>query len=454
MASLVGPVIAPLYLFACLVLGGSAQGIWSNLFLQLSAIVILAWSILAGQPTDGRAARRLRWIAVAGLVVVLLTLVPLPPAIWTALPGREPIAEGLTLIGGNLPWMPLSLAPERTVTVLLTLLPAAAMLALVLRWPTVSPGRLALAVLVAMILSVVVGLMQVTRGDGWYLYKHSSVGAATGLFANSNHLASLLLASIPLIAALAAAAIRGTATRKSAGKDRFPILAGLALCAGLVVTGIILNGSFAILLLGGPMIAASALIFLPPGGVRLGRLALLILLMTVAGGGALALVGGDRLTRLAGQASVAERQEIWRSSADLAAEYFPAGSGLGTYPSVYHLQEDPNRVGREYVNHAHNDFLETVIELGAAGLLLLLAFLAWWVGRFMTLWRSSLSPPLVRAATLVTLGLMLHSLVDFPLRTAALSALFAAGIALMAMPRPSPPSDSRGQPRHLRLEDL
>jgi hypothetical protein len=54
----------------------------------------------------------------------------------------------------------------------------------------------------------------------------------------------------------------------------------------------------------------------------------------------------------------------------------------------------------------------------------------------------------------VSLGLMLHSLVDFPLRPVALSALLAAMLGLMAVAGPVPRRDGKGQPRHLRLEDL
>ena len=39
--------VAPAYLFLCLILGGSAQGIWANMILQLLGIALLAWAALA-----------------------------------------------------------------------------------------------------------------------------------------------------------------------------------------------------------------------------------------------------------------------------------------------------------------------------------------------------------------------------------------------------------------------
>ena len=445
-------VIAPLYLFACLLLGGSVQGIWSNLLLQLSGILIIGWTMTVGRKAPGWSASALRILAVAALVIIAVQMVPLPPSLWSELPGREPAVEGFDLMGMPLPWLPLSMAPERSASALLALLPAGAMLALIIRGPLEKPARLALAAVAGMFVSVLVAVLQLSQGDAWYPYKIYSLGTPTGLFANTNHLAALILVSIPLIAALAAEYVRSS----SAAAKRRVLAFGISVSVGaaVILIGVILNKSFAVLLLGGPIIAASALIFLPSRPVRLDRLALLLLAMMALGAAALITIGGDRLTRLAGQASVVERQHIWESSGRMAVAYMPAGSGLGTFENVYHLQEDPNRVGREYVNHAHNDFLELIIELGLPGLALLLAFAIWWAMRFVDIWRSGQSSPMVRAATLVSLALMAHSLVDFPLRPAALSALFATAIALMALPQTRGLRDERGLARHLKLEDL
>lgn len=138
----------------------------------------------------------------------------------------------------------------------------------------------------------------------------------------------------------------------------------------------------------------------------------------------------------------------------MVGEYAPFGSGFGTFAQAYRLHEDPDLVNWIHVNHVHNDYLELVVELGVPGALLLAAFLLWWAWRFFALWSSTGASPLARAATLVTLGLLLHSLVDFPLRTAALSALFAASVGVMARSARVGAARAGGQPRHLTLEDL
>lgn len=444
--------IGPGFLFACLILGGSAQGVWTNLFLQLSAIAILVFATLAGRGGEGRAQTRLWWIVAASCAVVALQIVPLPPELWTRLPGREAVAEGFALLRADMPWLALSLERDATISAMLAALPALAMLAWVLRLGNGQSKGLLIAVFAATAITIGVAVIQSTQATPWYPYRHSSFGAATGLFANSNHMASLLLVSIPLLAAFAADQLR-----RGGGTDfgrRAMIGIVLAACVAAIVGGIFLNGSLAVLLLGGPMLLASALIFLPSVGVRAGRLAGLIVAATAAGIVAILALGGDRLARLSSQESVLERWEILQSSLALARDYAPWGSGLGTFPAVYRLQENPETVTSTYINHAHNEYLELAVELGLPGLLLMLVFLAWWIWRSTALWRSGTTTPTVRAATLVTLGLLLHSLVDFPLRTAALSALFGTALGLMAAPPTMKRADGKGRPRHLTLEDL
>lgn len=105
---------------------------------------------------------------------------------------------------------------------------------------------------------------------------------------------------------------------------------------------------------------------------------------------------------------------------------------------------------REYVNHAHNDYLELVLELGTAGAVLIVLFLLWWAVAAARIWQSQLSTPFARASTIVTAAVLAHSIVDFPLRTAAISAIFAAAIAIMAKDLASAPVRQRGESRPTR----
>jgi O-antigen ligase len=120
----------------------------------------------------------------------------------------------------------------------------------------------------------------------------------------------------------------------------------------------------------------------------------------------------------------------------------PFGSGLGSFLRVYRTYESPDTVGNEYVVHAHNDYVELALELGVAGLILMILFLAWWLISALAIWRGGRGGAFARAATIASAAILVHSLVDFPLRTAAIAACFAMCLALMAEPRPPAASEA------------
>jgi hypothetical protein len=62
----------------------------------------------------------------------------------------------------------------------------------------------------------------------------------------------------------------------------------------------------------------------------------------------------------------------------------------------------------------------------------MLLFLGWWLAAVAAVWRPGGSGPFSRAASIASATVLAHSLVDFPLRTAAIAACFAACCALLA----------------------
>jgi O-antigen ligase len=110
----------------------------------------------------------------------------------------------------------------------------------------------------------------------------------------------------------------------------------------------------------------------------------------------------------------------------------PLGSGLGSFVRVYRLYESPDSVSTEYVIHAHNDYVEIALELGVAGIILMVAFLLWWVTAVVAVWRTGKGGSFARAASIASAAVLVHSIVDFPLRTAAISACFAMCLGLLA----------------------
>jgi len=368
-------------------------------------------------------------------------LVPLPFDWWAGLGGRSALAADYGVLGLSPSLLPVSLTPYRSLSTLLSWIPAIAMFCAIARLNAYRPSWLCVALIAGVAAGILLGALQVaspgSESSNWYLFGDSSFGLATGFFANANHMAVLLVITLPFLAALAAAA------RGSGRQIYSTLLVGLGAVALVILVGIALNRSLAGLSLLLPALAGAALILLPPRSVWRGRaagVAALLLLAAVATIGSSA-IGSGRLGEDAAT-SVQSRAEMLAVTARAVGDFLPLGSGLGSFPEVYRLYEDPLSVGNTYVSHAHNDYAELALELGLPGIALILAFLAWWAVASWGAWRALGSQPYARAASVATAIILVHSLVDFPLRTAAIGACFAMGLALLA-DRRTPQADAR-----------
>ena len=172
MASRAREAVAPAYLFLCLVAGGSAQGLWANMLLQLLGVAIIAWAAMSGGSQPAPPARGLFLIVIAALVLIAIQLVPLPASVWPHLGGREGIASGYKVLGIATPPLPISLGPYDSLQALLTLVPPVAMLCAMLRLHAYRPSWLALALLGGTFCGILLGVLQVASGDpltsSWY----------------------------------------------------------------------------------------------------------------------------------------------------------------------------------------------------------------------------------------------------------------------------------------------
>ena len=435
--------VAPLYLFLCLLLGGSAQAIWGNMVLQLVGLVILAWAAVShGDERVAGPARLLMALAALAVALVAVQLIPLPPAMWQKLGGRAEIASDYAALGTAVPALPISLTPYKSLYWLLGLIPPLAMFAAMVSLKAYRLAWIAAALLAGTVLGVLLGALQVGGGDPesspWYLYRQTNRGSAVGFFANANHMGTLLVVTLPFLAAIVAAGQRANLQRYSA------LVAWVAGTGLVVLAGIALNGSLAAVGLAVPVLLGSSVIVLRMRG-RLRAL-------TFAGAGVLLLgaitwlatspVGMSWLEQRGAASSVASRAEILETTSRATRDFLPFGSGLGSFRDVYHLYENSAEVTRTYVVHAHNDYAELVLELGLGGILLIGLFLAWWAIAVWRVWRSAEAGPFARAATIASAAILAHSVVDFPLRTAAISAVFAMLMALLADRRPPSPADS------------
>ena len=370
-------------------------------------------------------------LASALFALPALQLVPLPPDLWRALPGREVEAAALDLVGAGERWMPLSVSPPRTLAALLAMIvPAVAVVVAALASPR---GRmLGLAALVAMaLISLGVGFVQLANGPGSALrfYAASHIEDLTGFQANRNAAADVLLIGMLAVGAL-------TASQPSGWRSQGSIAAALA--AILLASGVILTASrMGTLLLAGVALAALTVLAIRYHA-RLTwsrKLALGGAVLALAVAFAWAVAGAP--SRIAGrlaQGGAEARPEIWHDTLFAIGQNWPWGSGVGTFVPVFIAAERLEVVDPSYPNRAHNDFLELALEAGLPGVLVLVALAGLLVWRLWVRLREQRSrddqAQLWFAGAVLAL-VALHSIVDYPLRSMALAAAVGAVVGFI-----------------------
>ena len=358
-------------------------------------------------------------------------LVPLPSTLHSMLPGRQFVTSTNELVGLAGVARPLTLSPSATWECILALLPPISLFIAALTIAGRMQWMPATAVLAGATASVLLGLAQRFGGadSGLYMYEISNFGTATGFFSNRNHFAALLYITIPLTWALSSTLYERT---------QLPGFAALAF--GSVVTGVVLVGlaaaaSRAGIILGMLALLLSAIMLWSSSSLSLRKSMTGLTIMGVLGGaliiGQFGMIG---ILRLAESDPLTEhRTTIAQITIGAAARYFPFGSGLGTYEAVYAMHEPPATMLGNYVNHAHNDWLELWLEGGLPAAALAVMFLVLFALQSWLIWRPSgpySHQILPRAGTIGVFLLLLHSAVDYPLRMPALACIFAILLAL------------------------
>ena len=138
--------------------------------------------------------------------------------------------------------------------------------------------------------------------------------------------------------------------------------------------------------------------------------------------------------------STVRPDSIATQTAALGTHYAPLGAGVGSFVPVFAQAQDPRNAGSEVINHAHDEYVQWWLEVGVPGLLVLacaLGAFAWAGWQVLARLPSRRLRALAAPAWTGLLLLLLHSLVDFPLRTTTLMATAAmlAGmlLALLSM---------------------
>ncbi|MEO5493512.1 MAG: O-antigen ligase family protein [Sphingomonas sp.] len=412
--------------------GASRADEFAQTIVRASAIAIIALAFL--QRSRRLSAGHDRFIIILmGAITSLigLQLVPLPPGVWLAMPGHDLYGVAAKVAQIAEPWRPINLVPDQGWDSLLSMLPIWATLVIVLSLRAEERRITINALVLISVLSATVGIMQMLLGrdSALYYYKVSSVGTPTGIFANRNHQAVMLAAG------MAASSVWGSRTSQS--RPHFNgIKVGLSLSAfAALLLVLVATGSRAGLLLGG-IATLAALYFWRRGiiasGLLSGRTKHIFFPAAAAvavGVAAIALAfnRGQSFERLASMGAgddtrLGALKPLWL----MLKTFFPFGSGVGSFDPVYRRFERLDDLQVEYLNQAHNDLAQVVIEAGLLGGLLAGAYVCWWVYQTFRIWRSPSDHPdqlMARLGTIVTGMILLLSLTDYPLRTPLLASL-------------------------------
>jgi O-antigen ligase len=258
-----------------------------------------------------------------------------------------------------------------------------------------------------------------SNGKLYWMRQPRSGGWIYGPYVNHNHYAGLMemLVPIPLIVSL---------TRLAPPKVR----AVAAATAAVMVGTIFLSGSR-----GGMIAIVAELIILAALLVRQKRslrtaIGIGVFLAIVVG--LLVWIGGSELSKRIATAGPGHtelssdiRTYINRDGLRMFLKKPVLGWGLGTFPIVY--PEFRTFYTNFFVNEAHNDYLQLLVEMGLLGFATMVWFVVMVYARaFKKIknWPTEMSGAVTLACLLGLSGILVHSAVDFNLQIPANAALF------------------------------
>jgi O-antigen ligase/Flp pilus assembly protein TadD len=376
-------------------------------------------------------------------------------------------------------WLPLSLAPELSLTELLKLMAYAGLFFVTLLYPVGLGANqqerdrrfvrtVMFAVLCAGTLVAALGIAQRLTWNGkilWFFVPHDWSGPhlgesprASGPFVNADHFGNYLALIFPLT-------LVGVVSRRAGaawGKEEVSKL-WFGGCAVLLLMGILLSLSRGAWI--GSALGVLLLMRLLPSELRpsffvlrRGTIARLLGVVTaILALLAVLLIGPSgreqvdvRLERTVSpeETSLRSRLVLWRDSLNMLGDFPLFGVGLGAWPEVFPRYQRPPW-SPLFAREAHNDYVQRCAELGVVGS----GLLAWFfvaVGRQLYKRWSLLSANVgaLYAGVLASLIVMaFHEIFDFNLQIPANAALCAVllGVAL----RLARPTGRRFSPRSL-----
>jgi O-antigen ligase len=376
--------------------GGTASGLYTEALIEVAAIAAAA--AVFSRPSEHGIPRSALWLLALGLAVFCFQIVPLPAALLSGL--RPEVLLANPWLSGETGLRFVSVGVGRTIECLLYFVAMAAFFLSVTRLRPDQVYGLLPFFFMGVICNGLAAAIQYSLSDTVAIQGLLPFTINAGLFANQNHFSALLFVSIPFVVYY--------------GLFRGHLLSG---SLGLITLLLLLlaAGSRAGILIG-LAITIVSVVFLSArsrlGGYGIPAVFIGLSLYTI---GAWTKIDAEVVDPAFGRA------EFARTTIAGIEENWATGVGFGSFPKVYQIYEKGEMIFKPYVNHAHNDYLELALEGGAPVVFLVAAY-------SVLLFAFSLAArrdPLQKMAFLSVSFLLVHSLVDYPMRTAALAMTFA-----------------------------
>ena len=321
--------------------------------------------------------------------------------------------------------LPLTLSLSATSTALLKWMAYASVFFLAATFP---PHRSLLPLIVALFVigfaEAVYGLYGYLNQSDYLLWfrKKYDMSSVTGTYINRNHFAGLMSLCIPVSLGLFASRISSRAGHYGALSLYFLFMGLVIMVLGLIFS-MSRMGQFSLIVgmvfVGGLYIAS----IIKRGRRRSSTLVIASLLVLCLAGlwGMWKGLGPVEERWSTIEASYADRSLFWQSTMKLVRNFPLAGTGLGTYVLAYPPYK-PDKLGAVIVDHAHNDYLEFLSEVGLAGFIPWLAFFLLFLVLTIRAWfrrRNTFSVFIGAGGLAATVALLTHSLADFNLQIPA-----------------------------------
>ena len=379
---------------ALLIGGGTARGLYTDGIIILFSIIAAAGVL--STPTVQRIDPLPVGLVALATLLCIVQIIPLPSGLLAPLRPEfldHPVGAdaGATFV---------SLGLGRTIESLWLILAPLGFFLCVLRLRPDQVNGLLPFFFLGLLCNLLVGTLQYSLSKDAVVEDFLPFAISAGLFANVNHFSALLFVSIPLIVYFGL--FKG-----------HPAIGGSGLIAILLL--LLAAGSRAGVLIGLAITLISLFVLSARSRFTLAAVISVFIVLSIYTVGAWSKIDTDNLDPEFG------RREFARTTLEGIRENWVLGIGFGNFVKGYQIYENPEMIQRKYVNHAHNEYLELVFEGGFAAALLIGLY-------FFLLATAAFSPEasaLQRAALISIVFLLIHSLVDYPLRTMALAMTFA-----------------------------